>query len=326
MTNYQIKYHETLAAFAKPGARWENIVKLVYWGKANGSTADQIISDAHTCEVFDRDSDIRRCWDFVSNRDYRPQREATRSHWAKSSMVQSKIKPNRVTHLIEAGKDISGIDALRELSIAEIYPGTSETARRIQTETHLQLLFSRSDIVSMRYNKNDKSPAKPGQNLQTMGKWLFSTDKCGELVRPNPMTGKPFTRNSGKVNAKTSYGFKECIAAFRFMIWEFDELSLADQCRFWAGVIRRGKLPLVSLTFSGGKSIHGVIRVDAPNAETWERCRAATIERYAAASDKHYRLDVQALSPLTGTRLAGIVRKDTGKVQELLFDCGKIMT
>lgn len=322
MTNSQIKYQETLAAFAEPGARWVNIVRLAYWGKANGLTADGIISDAHTCEVFDRDSDIRRCWDFVSIRDYQLETKATRN-WVKSSKARSKIVSNRVSHLIEVGRDISGMDALRELSTAEIYPGTNEAARHIQTETHLQLLFSQTDIVSMRYNKDDKTPAKPGHNLQAMRKWLFSTDTCGELVRPNPMTGKPFTRNFGKADAKTSFGFKECIADFRFMVWEFDEMSLADQCRFWAGVIRRGKLPLVSLTYSGGKSIHGVVRVDAPNADVWARCRASTIERYASAPDKRYRLDVQALSPLTGTRLAGIVRRDTGKVQELLYDCGK---
>ena len=103
------------------------------------------------------------------------------------------------------------------------------------------------------------------------------------------------------------------------MVFEFDEMPIADQCRFWAGFIRNGKLPLVSLTYSGGKSIHGVVRVDAPDAETWTRYRAAIVERYAADPDRRFRLDAQALSPLTGCRLAGAVRQDTGKVQELLF-------
>lgn len=100
-----------------------------------------------------------------------------------------------------------------------------------------------------------------------------------------------------------------------------DEMPIADQCRFWAGFIRRGKLPLVTLSFSGGKSLHGVVRVNAPDAETWARYRAQIVERYAADPDKAYRLDVQALNPLTGCRLAGVMRKDTGKVQELLFAC-----
>ena len=49
--------------------------------------------------------------------------------------------------------------------------------------------------------------------------------------------------------------------------------------------------------------------------------RSQIVERYAADPDKAYRLDVQALNPLTGCRLAGVMRKDTGKVQELLFAC-----
>ena len=61
------------------------------------------------------------------------------------------------------------------------------------------------------------------------------------------------------------------------------------------------------------------MRVDAPDAETWARYRAQIVERYAADPDTRYRLDVQALNPLIGTRLAGAIRKDTGKIQELLF-------
>jgi len=183
----------------------------------------------------------------------------------------------------------------------------------------LQLLFGRADVVNIRRDKTDNAPAKPGANLRPMRDWLFSTGGFGEIVRPNPFTGNQGMTGEGK----PSFACKGTIAAFRHMVFEFDDMPLADQCRFWAGFIRNGKLPLVSLTYSGGKSVHGMVRVDAPDAETWARYRTAIVERYAADPDPQYRLDAQALNPLTGCRLAGAVRRDTGGVQELLYDCGK---
>ena len=103
------------------------------------------------------------------------------------------------------------------------------------------------------------------------------------------------------------------------MVFEFDAMPLPDQCRFWAGVIRQDNLPLVSLVYSGNKSIHGVIRADAPDIETWDKFRQAILELFATDSDARYRLDPQTLHPLTGTRLAGVTRVSTGKVQELLW-------
>ena len=45
----------------------------------------------------------------------------------------------------------------------------------------------------------------------------------------------------------------------------------------------------------------------------------AILNLFATDTDARYRLDPQALHPLTGTRLAGVTRASTGKVQELLW-------
>lgn len=84
-------------------------------------------------------------------------------------------------------------------------------------------------------------------------------------------------------------------------------------------VVKAKALPLVSLVYSGNKSIHGVIRVDAPDLPTCNHYRAKILSLYGADPDPRYRLDPQALHPLTGTRLAGVIRKSTGKAQELLW-------
>ena len=84
-----------------------------------------------------------------------------------------------------------------------------------------------------------------------------------EHIIPNPLTGELGLTKDGK----PSYRADSCVARFRFAVVEFDGIPRDQQIRFWAGV----KLPVVALVDSGGKSIHGWIRIDAANADEWTR-------------------------------------------------------
>jgi hypothetical protein len=85
-----------------------------------------------------------------------------------------------------------------------------------------------------------------------------------EHIVPNPLSGKSGPTKDGKL----SFRADSCVAQFTFATVEFDNMRLDKQIRFWAGV----KLPVVALVDSGGKSIHGWIRIDATNADKWT-CR-----------------------------------------------------
>ena len=327
MTDPRTKFDQALAAFAQPGNRWGGASPLTYWAAVCGMTADEVIEAAHGVGVCSRDADIRRGMvtaavkvtaNTVKFGKYSLGGSVRRCVRTEPTML--KQQTDRVRRLIELGEDVATMEALRELSPTEIIPGTTETARRIQGETMLQLLFGWADVVNIRRDKADSAPAKPGVNLRPMRDWLSVSGNFGEILRPNPFTGNQGTTAEGK----PSFACKETIAAFRFMVWEFDELPLADQYRFWAGVIRRDVLPLVTIVHSGDKSVHGVVRVNAPDSAAWMRYRGLIVERYACDPDPRYRIDAQAIHPLTGTRLAGSIRKETGKVQELLFDSGKL--
>ena len=82
-----------------------------------------------------------------------------------------------------------------------------------------------------------------------------------EHIIPNPLTGEQGQTKDGK----PSYRADSCVARFRFAMVEFDTMPRGEQIQFWAGV----KLPVVALIDSGGKSIHGWIRIDAANADEW---------------------------------------------------------
>lgn len=129
-------------------------------------------------------------------------------------------------------------------------------------------------------------------------------------IIPNPLTGEPAPLASGKGQTLRGDG---CVAQYRFAVVEFDSLSREEQLAFWWAV----RLPVALLVDSGGKSIHGWIRVEGvDSAGEWTR----VIEQY---------LFGQLLQPLGVdgscrnesrlSRLPGHYRKEKGNWQRLLY-------
>lgn len=330
MIDIRSKFSEALATFAQAGNRWEGLKHVTYWAAANGMTEDDVIEAAHGAGVFNRDTSIRRgmvsAYEKVRANAERFGRHtnAPRASSARrprtTHQTAEPLPTDRVRQLIEAGCDATCDETLRALSPASICPDLDELSRKVMCEMQLLTMFTRSDMVRIRRSKSDNSRSTIGQNLKTLNDWLRDVNhpiQYGEIVRVNPLTGElGLTRDN-----RPSYDAQSCIAAFRHMVLEFDDLPLTEQLKFWAGFVRQSPFAkhLLFLVRSGSKSIHGVIRVDAPDAETWMRYRSQLIRLYASDPDKRYRLDDQALMPLTGCRLAGARRADTGEVQTLIY-------
>jgi hypothetical protein len=82
----------------------------------------------------------------------------------------------------------------------------------------------------------------------------------------------PFTGSEGRTkNGKPSFRADECISALRYALYEVDlaELPIETQAAFIASRIRKG-WPVVSVVFSGGKSLHALLKVDCRDAEQWQ--------------------------------------------------------
>ena len=102
------------------------------------------------------------------------------------------------------------------------------------------------------------------EHVLSVADWLTRFERGAEIpehIIPNPLTGEQGQTKDGK----PSYRADDCVAQFRFAVVEFDEMPRDQQIRFWAGV----KLPVVALVDSGGKSIHGLVKIDATNADDW---------------------------------------------------------
>jgi hypothetical protein len=135
-------------------------------------------------------------------------------------------------------------------------------------------------------------------------------------VKINPFSGASEERRDGKQHLATN----ATVAAFPNALMEFDEMPLSDQCAFWYGALTLCRLPVAALVYSGGKSIHGVVRVDCATRAEFDKAADLARRTFATSPNSSMRLDVQSLAlPIAGARLAGCVRADTRRAQRLLY-------
>lgn len=311
------KYREALAAFAAPGGRWANKGAFTYWGKVVGLTADELIADARAAGVVDRDADIRRGWNDARPK-YPDGKPIGYCHAPRTAKPKPPPKyPAHVRNMIgEMDAEKGEVDWVRELSPDLDWlcqPPEAQTAAFIRAAFHPdELLFVFRGDVGTR--------GVPGVNLRTAADWLTdvgAVGSAGDIVKTNPLTGKVGRTTGGQ----PSFVSQDCLAAYPFALLEFDSMPLPMQYGFWRGFIMQHRLApaLVSLTYSGGKSIHGLLHVGCRTLTEWQGVRARLISLFAADADARFRIDPQALHPLIGTRLPGVRRRGNGALQRLIY-------
>jgi hypothetical protein len=151
--------------------------------------------------------------------------------------------------------------AFTEVDLWEASPERIDWPPEHDATELLQRLYAPEDLlfIGARYDTG-------AANVLAVSEWIERFERSGlipEHIIPNPLTGKEGLTKDGKA----SYRADSCVAQFRFAVVEFDTLPREQQIQFWAGV----KLPVVALLDSGGKSVHGWIRIDAANANEWTR-------------------------------------------------------
>ena len=156
-------------------------------------------------------------------------------------------------------------------------------------------------------------------------------------VSLNPLTGKEGMTKDGL----PSFDCAATVAAFPFALLEFDAMPLADQCAIFAALIRRKPGRVVSLCYSGGKSIHAVVLIPEAHDRRlktlpptrqlredrnenddakWRGEMDALVRLFASSDDPAERIDLApTMNPAIHTRLAGAYRADKGKRQTLLY-------
>ena len=183
-----------------------------------------------------------------------------------------------------------------------------------QIKRYLQALFEPEEYVAYvteSYRKEDGRLAPNGCSCQlTAGQLIMELDHYGDDIGAalgdyNPEAGAWICFNPMDGGGRRN----ENVTDFRYALVECDNMELGKQ----QAIIRQLELPCAALVYSGGKSVHAIVRVDAPDYAEYRR-RVDYL--YAACQKNGLTIDQQNRNPSRLSRMPGILRGD--KRQTLL--------
>lgn len=225
--------------------------------------------------------------------------------------------PSKVPDIVLGWDDIIGEDYTvtsaedtQELPIEE--PAVWDPAHQIRR--YLETLFDMNDIVGYVTEvwKDEDGKYKPksgsydrtaGQLLQELSRYngdiesVFGTvtPECGAWIRFNPLNGQ------GVKN--------DCVADYRYALVESDNIPVAQQ----NGIMHDLKLPIAALVFTGGKSLHAIVRVEAGS---YKEYRERVDFLYKICDKNGLHVDRNCRNPSRLSRMPGVMRN--GKKQFLV--------
>lgn len=186
---------------------------------------------------------------------------------------------------------------------------TEQAARQIEA------CFAANDIVTLitKFGRNPEGKPLPnGKPVSipacTLINRLRNADSLDEVFPDyDREAGILFYINPMKINGRKN----EDVTVFRTALVEYDDISKKEQVE---RLLDSG-LPILSITDSGNKSVHALVRVDADNVSSYTK----KVGKLHKALEKKYgsACDGATKNPARLSRLAGAQRKDG--VQRLLY-------
>lgn len=185
-----------------------------------------------------------------------------------------------------------------------------------QIINYLRTLFDPDDVVgyvneSKYVEKADKYiPANSGSFDQTAGKLIAKLEKypriqdamgdydtsAGMWIRFNPLDGKGVTNDN--------------VVDYRYTLVESDSMPIDKQNE----IFRQLELPIAALVYSGGKSVHAIVHIDADSMEEYRK-RVEFL--YKTCEKNGLQVDKNDRNPSRLSRLPGIER---GKNKQFIID------
>lgn len=180
--------------------------------------------------------------------------------------------------------------------------------------TYLEALFSSEEIVGYVVESWDKDgrwvPKSKGSYTESAGDLIariekyqddfassigFNNTEAGAWIRFNPLDGQG-VRNDN-------------VAEFRYALVESDEMAPSRQI----AIMKNLELPIAAMVHSGNKSIHAIVKVDAPS---YDEYRKRVDFLYQTCRDNGLKLDTQNKNPSRLSRMPGLMR--AGRKQFLI--------
>ena len=190
-------------------------------------------------------------------------------------------------------------------------PDTWEPAQ--QLKRYLQALFEPDEYVAYvteSFMAADRRRPSKGCWDRTAGQLIEELDACGGDV------GKVMGDCDPEIGAWICFnpvdgtGRKDAnVTSYRYALVECDNMEPGKQL----AAIHQMELPCAALVYSGGKSVHAIVRVNAPD---YAEYRKRVDHLYATCQKNGLTLDQQNRNPSRLSRMPGILR--AGQKQALL--------
>lgn len=171
--------------------------------------------------------------------------------------------------------------------------------------TYLEILFDSTEnvgYVTKTWLKDEKHLPTQGCWDRTAGKLIQQLNKCdgdigavlgdynkeaGAWIRFNPLDGKG-CKNSN-------------VTDFKYALVESDSMPIAEQ----NAVLRELELPIACLVYSGGKSLHAIVRIEANDMREY---RKRVDYLYNICKKNGLDVDTQNRNPSRLSRMPGVIR------------------
>jgi hypothetical protein len=181
-----------------------------------------------------------------------------------------------------------------------------------QTVLFLSTCYRPDDLLFM---GSRLEPGLPGRNIKQVAEWvdwLQSGGAVPEFFIPNPLTG---TWAPTKTSDRQSLRGDRNIKSFRFVVVEFDTKTIQEQCLFFSGIT----LAIQSLTYSGGKSIHGLIDLNDDHIERLDQWDEQVKTEFFFRRMTPMGADGACSNPSRLSRVPGHLRANKQRMQRLIW-------
>lgn len=254
---------------------------------------DDSFIDSWVTHHLQRDPQPREIVDTIAN--VRAEAEGLIEPRPKVSLKREK-DDNRLAELTKEGP----------LSV-EDFTATSPVSPDISTSEFLKRLYGgKHNIIFVDQQTQGKLVWHDGVPEAALAPILANNTE-GAWIMVNPVDGQfKAIERLGKKSRRA----EENLVAYEYLLIESDSVEL----ELWLRVLSKLTLPIVSVTLSGSKSAHALIRISAKN-------RVEYLEKASEIADVLVPLgaDPAAMSAVRLTRVPGCIRKDTGKAQTLIY-------
>lgn len=170
---------------------------------------------------------------------------------------------------------------------------------------YLETLFEASEnvgYVTQSWEKDGKHFPSKGSWDRTAGELIEQLNKCGGDIGAvlgdyNPEVGAWI-----RFNPLDGNGVKNAnVTEYRYALVESDSMELEQQ----HAMIRELELPVACMVYSGGKSVHAIVKIEAGS---YEEYRKRVDYLYGVLQKNGMQVDVQNKNPSRLSRMPGVTR------------------